>query len=341
MTHRTTVIADHHKSVFVCQVLDQQTGEARRATLPSRREALRPFLAGLAGPVQLFIEACRSWEWVSDVCQELGINFRLVNPRHMPEIAKSVKKTDRADVDAMVARFLTVGLPEARAATRSQREFRALTRELTSLRFDHRVLLQKIHAVVDAQGMPACKKQFATDAWREQIQGEVSGDTWFLLERLLKRWDAVREERDAFERRIQALSKSNSDVALLQTIPGVGPVIAATIASEVPDIAEFKSARQFAAFTGLVPRVRSSAGKARIGSITKSGPPALRWALTQSIYASQKAKDATEPYRLYGRKRKKGKAKKVALCAAAHKLARIVWAMLTHRTAYRSMASAA
>ena len=340
MSHRTIVIADHHKSVFVCQILDRKTGEARRSTLQSRRDQLRPFLAGLPGPVLVFVEACRSWEWVSDLCTDLGLEFRLVNPRHMPEIAKSVKKTDRADVNAMVTRFLVDKLPESRVASRAEREFRALTRELTSLRFDHRVMLQKIHALVDAQGMPATKKQFATDAWREQVREELSGDTWFLLNRLLERWDANREERERFEQRIKALGQNLSNVALLQTIPGVGPVIAATIVAEVPNISEFKSARHFAAFTGLVPRVRSSAGKPRIGSITKAGPPALRWALTQSIFASQTSKDPTEPFLQYRRKRKKGKAPKVALCAAAHKLARIVWAMLTHQTEYRTTATA-
>jgi len=42
--HRTIVVADHHKSVFVCQVLDRETGEVRRMTLGSRRQELQPFL---------------------------------------------------------------------------------------------------------------------------------------------------------------------------------------------------------------------------------------------------------------------------------------------------------
>lgn len=98
MSHRTIVIADHHKSVFVCQILDRKTGEARRSTLQSRRDELRPFLASLPGPVLVFVEACRSWEWVSDLCDDLGVEFRLINPRHMPEIANSVTAPRRARV---------------------------------------------------------------------------------------------------------------------------------------------------------------------------------------------------------------------------------------------------
>ena len=106
--HRTIVVADHHKSVFVCQVLDRETGEVSRKTLSSRRTELEPFLQELAGPVLVYVEACRAWEWVSDLCEELDVELRLVNPSKMPEIWRSTKKTDRADVEVMVQRLQVV-----------------------------------------------------------------------------------------------------------------------------------------------------------------------------------------------------------------------------------------
>ena len=67
-SHRTIVVADHHKSVFVCQVLDRETGEVQRRTLPSLRSELGPFFAGLEGPLLIFVEACRSWECSTTRC---------------------------------------------------------------------------------------------------------------------------------------------------------------------------------------------------------------------------------------------------------------------------------
>lgn len=336
MTHRTTVIADHHKHVFVCQVLDHETGEVERATLESRREVLRPFVEALPGPVQLFVEACRSWEWVSDLCEELGIEFHLVDPRQMPEIAKSHKKSDRADVEAMVQRFTVCGeLPESRVATRLERELRGLTRELSGLRSEHRILLNKIHAAVDAHGCPGDKRKFRCPEWRASLRAELTPDAWLLVEMLLLRWDFVNAQRDVVEQRVTEVASSREEYRLLQTVPGIGPVIAATILAEVPRADEFKSSRQFAAFTGLVPRVRSSAGKAKYGSITKAGPRDLRWALGQAVMVGHFAKEPTPAVVLHRRKRAKGKAYKVALCAGANKLARMVWAMLTQRTEYQ------
>ena len=171
MTHRTTVIADHHKHIFVCQVLDHETGEVSTATLDARRDVLRPFLDALPGPARLFVEACRSWEWVCDLCEDLGIEFHLIDPRRMPEIAKSNKKSDRADVEAMVRRLMVCGkLPESRVASRSERELRGLTRELSSLRRLNKVLLNQIHAAVDAHGVGSGKSG-------GQIPESLAGET--------------------------------------------------------------------------------------------------------------------------------------------------------------------
>ena len=140
-------------------------------TLDSRRAALEPFLRELTGPVLVFVEACRTWEWVSDLCEDLGHEFRLVNPREMPEIAKSAKKTDRNDVEAMVRRFLIEGdLPRSYRATRVERERRSLSRRLSDLRDQRRKALLKIHAVIDAHGMPAKKQDFTKPEWRDGIR---------------------------------------------------------------------------------------------------------------------------------------------------------------------------
>lgn len=328
--HRTIVVADHHKSVFVCQVLDRETGEARRLTLSSRRLELEPFLKELAGPVLVFVEACRSWEWVSDMCEDLGVDLKLINPSEMPEIARSKSKTDHKDVDAMVQRLLVTGeLPESYRANRPQRELRGLTRRLSVLRKERRKLVHRIHAENDSHGMPAKKESFCKKPWREEMQAALSEDAWMVLESLLEQIDFVFKSMARLEKRIQQLMRDRADYKKLHVVPGIGPITGATILAESPGIERFASSRQYAAFTGLVPRVRSSAGKAKMGHITRCGPPDLRWALGMSTMVSLRCKVSTPHSRMFRRKRKKGKAGKEALCAAAHKLARIVHLLLT------------
>jgi hypothetical protein len=173
--HRTIVVADHHKSVFVCQVLDRETGEVVKATLGSRRQELEPFLAELARPALVCVEACRAWEWVSDLCEELGVDLRLVNPSKMPEIWRSTKQTDRADVEVMIQRLQVMGeLPESHRMTRPQRELRSLTRRLGDFRQQRRRILNQIHAIIDSNGMPAKKESFAQEPWRQEMKAKLS-----------------------------------------------------------------------------------------------------------------------------------------------------------------------
>jgi transposase len=65
------------------------------------------------------------------------------------------------------------------------------------------------------------------------------------------------------------MARAHTTCRRLETIPGIGPVIASAIAATVPDPAEFRNGRQFAAWLGLVPRQNSTGGKARVGGLSK------------------------------------------------------------------------
>jgi transposase len=282
----------------------------------------------------VFVEACRAWEWVSDLCADLSIDFELVDPARMPEIAKSTKKSDERDVEAMVQRLQVTGeLPLSYRTSREQRELRGLTRRLASLRQDKRKLLNRIHAAIDSHGQPASKDLFCRSEWRDELRTKMSADAWLVLESLLSQRDLVIGWVDVIEQRIEELVGARDDYRRLQAVPGIGPVIAATILAETAGIERFGSARKFAAFTGLVPRVRSSGGrgkgKTKIGRITRCGPPDLRWALGQAAMVGLRAKQQTAISGMYRRKKKKGKHGRLAICAAAHKLARVVFVLLT------------
>jgi transposase len=75
----------------------------------------------------------------------------------------------------------------------------------------------------------------------------------------------------ALERQLLAWHKINAVSQRLASIPGIGPIIAAAIATTVADPNTFRSGREFAAWLGLVPRQNSTGGKTRLGGITKRG----------------------------------------------------------------------
>ena len=335
MTHRTIVFADRHKSVFVCAALDSQTGEIEHRTLKARRAEVEPFLRSLEGPVLLYVEACRGWGWVEVVAEECGIEFRLVNPREMPEIARSTKKSDRRDVEGMLNRFQAASdLPRSRFLNRGERALRAISRERGTLADIRRKILLRIHALIDCQDLPAKNQMFKNQQWREEMAAAPKEDEWFLLQSLLMQLDQVDDHIERLSKRLVELAEASPHYERIKSIPGFGPVLTSTVLAELPDVEGFRSARQLAAFIGLTPSVRSSAGKARYGRITKCGPPHLRWAITQAVVISGRCKVESDISLFFKRKKAKGKPPKVAISAAANKLARAIYAMMKNETEF-------
>lgn len=117
------------------------------------------------------------------------------------------------------------------------------------------------------------------------------------------------------------------------SIPGVGPLVAACIVTQVGDIKRFSSPGKLCAYAGLVPKVHSSGQSHRTGGITKAGRRSLRWALTEAVQSLCKADG---PYRnLCKRLERKNKGKGLAATACARKLLTAIWCMLTRGETFR------
>jgi len=117
---------------------------------------------------------------------------------------------------------------------------------------------------------------------------------------------------------------------LLETLPGVGKILAVTIRYEIDDIGRFLSAQKLCSYAGLVPSTYSSGGKTYQGKITKQGNRWLRWAM---IEAAQQA-SRIDPWlaEVFQRIEKKGKKK--ARVAVARKLLGVVYRVWNEKRPY-------
>jgi transposase len=121
----------------------------------------------------------------------------------------------------------------------------------------------------------------------------------------------------------------------LATIPGIGPITAMTLTLKVPDASVFRSARHFAAWIGLTPRDHSTAGRQRLGRISRQGDETLRRLLVVGATAVIKVADKPGRASDWLRELLARKAPKLAAVALANKMARIAWAMMVSGQAYR------
>jgi transposase len=148
--------------------------------------------------------------------------------------------------------------------------------------------------------------------------------------------EAIDASIDSLENEIAEAHSQSETSKLLASAPGVGKIIASAIVASVPNPLVFKSARDFAAWLGLVPRQNSSGGKETLGAITKQGNQYIRKLLvlgaTSLLRVAGKRKGALRDW-LVGLLAKKPA--RLVTVALANKLARIIWAMMTTGEAFR------
>jgi transposase len=130
-------------------------------------------------------------------------------------------------------------------------------------------------------------------------------------------------------RRLKAGHADHHYVPLLMSAPGIGRVLAFTIAAEIGEIERFSSPKQLTGYTGLCPRVNQSGDSDRRGPLSKHGPRYLRWALIEATMHALKHPAYAERYQRNKKRLGKQRGAKVAQIDIARRLAHAIWHMLT------------
>jgi len=144
-----------------------------------------------------------------------------------------------------------------------------------------------------------------------------------------KEYAELQTELAAIEAKLMAWHRQNEPSRRLAKIPGIGPIGASLLIMKVAQPKAFRSGRQFAAWIGLTPKDHSTAGKTRLGAITRAGDEALRSVLvvgaTAVIQQVRRGKGHPSPWLAELLKRK---SPKLAAVALANKRARIAWKLM-------------
>lgn len=140
---------------------------------------------------------------------------------------------------------------------------------------------------------------------------------------------------DELQRRMTALAQDDPAHERLQTIPGVGPVLAPILLAKLGHAQQFDSGRDCAAWVGLVPRQISTGGKTQLGSISKNGDRMLRTLLIHGARAVTRWADKHDhPQSRWIKQLIARVGKNKAVVALANKMIRIIWAVLTYGTTF-------
>jgi transposase len=155
-----------------------------------------------------------------------------------------------------------------------------------------------------------------------------------LRNELLEQLEALRTATtriDALEKQLASWQRTEPECQRIMAIPGVGPLTATAVIASVGDARQFRSAREFAAYLGLVPRQSGTGGRVKLLGISKRGDTYLRTLLilgARSVLLSQSRRGrSVDPWlaELLARR-----PNNVVVVALANKMARTIWALLAH-----------
>lgn len=332
----TTIGLDIAKSVFQIHGVDAEGRVVVRQRL--KRARVLPFFKKL-GPCLVGIEACASSHYWAREITALGHEVKLMPPAYVKPYVKR-QKNDAKDAEAICEavqrpsmRFVPAKTPEQQAGLMLHRTRHLLIRQQTAVINSIRAHMAEFGIVANVGRMGVDQLLRIASTPGDTRIPEVARGCMITLGQQLQLLKAQLLDLD---RRIIAWHRSSETSKRLDSLPGVGPVLATALVATVADPKAFRSGRDFSAWIGLVPKQNSSGGKVRLGGISRQGDRYLRSLFcTGALAVIRYAKIHGTTHRPWLASLLARRPAKVAAIALANKLARMAWAMMAKGECYR------
>lgn len=299
-------VSKSHLDIFVgC------TGEQRR--IERTASALGAWLATQPEPVHLVVEATGGYErLVADTCDSSGVRCSVVNPARVRHFARAVGRLAKNDpIDAQVlARFGQALNPAPDVA---------LSDGVRTLR----ALVERRAALVE--------QRTAEKNRREHLKGLALRS----LQRHVRWLDAeIKRLGQAVDKLLAKDEELRDNASRLQSVPGVGPVVATTLLALLPELGHIDR-RAIAALVGLAPWTNESGPRHRTRRVW-GGRAAVRTVLFMAAVSASRFNPPLTA--LYARLLERGRPKKVALVAVARRLLTFLNAIVRDGSRWRTTA---
>jgi transposase len=325
---------DVHRRNSYISVIDAKGNRVVQRNLPSEIEAISVFLGGLAEVPCVVMESTSAWYWLYDGLTERGYSVVVSDPRKTKAIASARIKNDKLDAH-MLAQLLRADLvATVYVSPLEYRELKELLRHRVRLVRDKRRMKNRIHNLLAKNNIKLAVKDVFSRKGREFLRAAALPSCHRRpVDSYLALLDQLEVQISQLDLEVKERAQADPQAQLLMSLPGVGPVVAMTFLAEVGDIRRFKTHRQLAAYVGLIPCLDSSAGKNRLGHISKQGSAWLRSALVESaqVVANLKGRRLN----LYFRKRITKAGYKKAVVATAHRLLQFAFYVLRDQRPYQ------
>lgn len=340
---KTIIAFDSHKRYTFARVENDHGEHPEESRIEHRRGNIAAFLSRQPPGSAVAVETIGNWYWIVDEIERAGMVPRLVHARKAKMMFGCINKTDKLDAQGLNLLQRAGTLPTVWIPPAEVRDKRELPRTRMVFAVERTKLKNRIHSVLDKYGLQDAFEDISDifgAGGRRVLAGvleQLPSHTRYTAELLLEQLDQTEQKIKAIEARMKKLFKETEQHKLLETMPGIGFILAVVILQEVGDIGRFASAERLASYSGVTPRVHASGGKVRYGRLRPDTNHYLKWAFSEagnSVAVNRTRFPGRHVSQLYNRIRgRKGHAKAVG--AVGRHLAEATYWILTKNEGYR------
>ena len=288
----------HARTMYLC-VVDRQGKKLLHCNLRCDGKRFLKLIAPYRKSLTVAAECVSNWYWLADLCEDEKIEFVLGHAQYMKAVHGGKAKNDRIDSEK-IARLLQGGLlPMAYVYPRTQRSLRDLLRRRTRFVRQRAELMGHIQNLNQQANQPELGKTLKTKGHRSRVLDQFAQeDAKLSVEADLAMIDHYDQIITKLEKHILARAKDfqPETLAVLMSVPGIGKIIALTIALEIDTITRFQTRQQFCSYCRLVKCPRESAGKRYGVGGAKIGNPYLKWAFSEAAVHAPRQDEAIAAY---------------------------------------------
>lgn len=317
---------DLHTRYSQIRIVDAAGTVLRDRRVVTRVERLTHVFAD-HGPMRILLETGTESEWVAQALESVGHQVIVADPNYAPMYGERTRrvKTDRRDVAALAEANRHGWYRPTHRVSAAQRETRQILRSRRLLVQQRASTVSLIRSLLRQSGhrLPGGSCDRIPARLARVTVPAVLADT---LAPLSRQAAMLTTEIRTIDARVRARVDADPIVARLQTVPGVGLVVATTFRAFIDTVGRFAHAGQVSAALGLVPREDSSAERHHRGHITKAGPRELRALCIQAAWACWRSPGGAI-FRTWVDRVAARRGRRIAVVALARRLSRIMFAV--------------
>jgi transposase len=301
--------------------------------IPADVDGLARLALELGTEVKACVETMSGAVWVKDQLESAGWSVDVANARKVRDVAPLACKTDKVDARVLaelcrrdLVPAVWVASPEDRAISERLRR-RA---HLVKLRTSHR---NRIFGLLTQFGLRIGFTRLRQPDAMELLERRGVPAVWrHSIAEHLDQIDDLQRRIRPIDRELEPIAHSDPRAKLLQTIPGVGPLISLVFASEIGEVSRFGSAAKLVGYAGLAPRIIQSGDRSATGRLSKAGSRTLRWAAVEAATHSWRP---SNPFHEHYRRLAASHGINPARVSVARKILICTWHMLSRGQTFK------